>query len=199
MDRPGEDTLLLPFEREHLVSPYRDFLYGKRGACFNTIQAFPDIWNAFEALDRAWAEACKALRVPGTQERILAVLMFLNAHVRVQIAFELGFSRCLSEAGAVLRNAVESAAYAHSFLVKPVAFPQLSIPAAGDQERLRLYKAMRREFKKERSDIIPTQISTRSPSSTLVSLLRARLAFDIRCDVSSTGQQEAALGALFSL
>jgi hypothetical protein len=159
MHKPTEEELLLPFERAHFRPPFREFLSGRRGAFINTIQAFPDIWYAFEVLDETWMTAINTLRVPGGKDRILPVLLLLNAHVRVQIAFELAFSRCLSEAGAVLRNAIESVAYADNFLRKPVEISQLSgllptqLQSAEQQERLSVHRVMKREFKKREAKL----------------------------------------------
>lgn len=150
---------LLPFEDEHFHGTLKKYFIGKRGAFFNTVEAFPEIWKAFEMLDGLWTRSLEHISSQGDQSRVLPALLFFNAHARIRIAFELGFSRCLPEAFGALRSAIESAAYAYQFIREPCDFPKLAAASArqgtrsGDQERISLiHDLMKRAFDKRKKN-----------------------------------------------
>lgn len=113
------DDVLLPWEKENLREPYRKFVNDKRGCCFNTAQAFPQIWRTFEVLDGIWGRELEDLEHLTNPDWLLPLLLLRSAHTKIRPGFELGFSRCPSEGCALLRIALESVASARNILRKP--------------------------------------------------------------------------------
>ena len=115
---------------------------------------FPEIWKGFEMLDGLWSRSLDNLAPTHDQKRILPVLLFFNAHARIRIAFELGFSRCFPEALGTLRSAIESAAYGYQFSSHPYEFPKRTSPSVPggtaniDQERNKLTRQIKSAFNK---------------------------------------------------
>jgi len=150
------DGALLPFEDEHFHGSFKSYFAAKRGAAFNTIKAFPEIWSGFEMLDALWSRSLDILTPTDDQKRILPALLFFNAHARMRIAFELAFSRCFPEALGTLRSAIESAAYGYQFTYVPYEFPKLSSPSdpgvtpKTEQERKKLTRQIKAEFNKRK-------------------------------------------------
>ncbi len=111
--------ILGTLEKEHIRGAYSAF-YAEKLACFdNTIRAFPQMWQAFGLLDDVWSRELADLEVPGSGQRILPIALFFNAHLRIRLAFELGFCRCLPEACEVLRVGIESVALASRVSEEP--------------------------------------------------------------------------------
>jgi hypothetical protein len=147
-----ENGPLLPFEDEHFHGAFKSYIRAKREGAFNTIEAFPEIWKGFELLDGRWSQSLANLTPTNDQKRILPALLFFNAHARIRIAFELGFSRCFPEALGTLRSAIESAAYGYQFTFRPYEFPKLTPPSVPgvtpnlDQERNKLSRQIKTAF-----------------------------------------------------
>jgi hypothetical protein len=45
--------------------------------------------------------------------RMFPLALFFNAHAKIRISIELAFARCMEEARSILRDAIETAVYAH--------------------------------------------------------------------------------------
>lgn len=69
--------------------------------------------------DEIWNRSLDDFHHPASQEQLIALLQLYQAHSRIRVSVELAFSRCLPEAWAVLRGAVESAALATVLLREP--------------------------------------------------------------------------------
>lgn len=93
------------------------------------------MWRAFEALDDIWAADLANMHVVGKRRRLFPLLLFFDAHMKVRLAAELGFSRCIPEAHSVLRTGIEAVAYAFILIHKPEYLSRTSygkaIPASG--------------------------------------------------------------------
>jgi hypothetical protein len=50
---------------------------------------------------------------------MLPMMLFMNSHSKIRIAFELGCCTCLSEAHSILRDSIESAAHGHRLASDP--------------------------------------------------------------------------------
>lgn len=110
-DVPQEGDLLLPFEVQNLPADYREYYKGKRQNIFATIQAFPEIWNCYLALDRVWMREFDDFKTIRDPNQMFPLILFMNAHSKIRVAFELGLSCCMGEARAVLRDGIESATH----------------------------------------------------------------------------------------
>jgi len=173
------DSHLLPFEEERFHGTYRLFYADKRGAFFNTVQAFPEIWDAFELLDEIWIRELEDLRVPGSPAHVLPTLLAYSAHREIRMAFELGFSHCLPEACTVMRNGIESVACGYNLLGKPQLLTQVMSPQKSEKAQLRVFRNVLAKARKDLSDkagglqVLHTlwiQFSNYGAHSTLMSL-----------------------------
>lgn len=86
-------------------------LQGKRQNLFATIQAFPKMWGCYLLLDKVWMREFDDLKTIRDPNHMFPLILFINAHSKIRVAFELALSCCLGEARAVLRDAIESAAH----------------------------------------------------------------------------------------
>ncbi len=111
----------------------------------NTVKAFPRVWEAFELLDSIWVKELEDYHYLAQQPPI-PLLLFFNAHAKIRLAAELAFSRCVTEAWALMRNAVESVALG-VYLHENPQIPQQWQANRGGLARL---KAFKREFEKMR-------------------------------------------------
>ena len=134
-------------EAELLHGGLKDFFASKDGCFANTVKAFPKVVEAFEALDETWACALVDWGVGITRKQVLPLSLFFEANVRIRLAFELGFSRCLPEAWAVMRAGIESFAFGCAFLHNPFTYEQTVVT---DDEMLRARRTLRNAFKKIR-------------------------------------------------
>jgi hypothetical protein len=126
---------------------FKDFFASKRGCFANTIRAFPKVVEAFEVLDETWARALDDWGVGITSNQVLPLSLFFEAHVRIRLGFELGFSRCLPEAWAVMRSGIESLAYGCAFLHIPFTYETNVVT---DEELVRARRRLKTAFKKIR-------------------------------------------------
>jgi hypothetical protein len=117
----GQDTseVLTKFEIENLPEHYREYYSNKRHNLFASIQLFPAIWNCFMLLDKIWLREINDFDSLSGVEQMLPLLLFMNAHSKIRISLELGFSTCVTEAFSMMRDAIESAAFAHMILLNP--------------------------------------------------------------------------------
>jgi hypothetical protein len=98
--------------------------YEERRLCFlNTREGLKHIWAALELVDKTWQHELQDLSVLPDPARALPVALFHNALLRIRLAFELAFSRCLPEACDLLRGAIESVAHARVLVAKPHLAP----------------------------------------------------------------------------
>lgn len=111
-----DSNLLLQFERDNIKDDYRLFYSIKRNNFFNTIEGFPEIWDLFCRLDEIWRREIADLKVPTEQNRAFPLILYIKAHVKMRISMELAFSNCMPEGRSILRDAVETVAYAHHML-----------------------------------------------------------------------------------
>jgi tetratricopeptide (TPR) repeat protein len=113
---PDESDLLVPFEIQNIPAPYREYYSAKRKNFFNSIQSFPDLWRYYISLDRIWLRAFDDLKAASEPSRMFPLLLYFNAHAKMRVSIELGFSGCLAEARSILRDAIEFVAHAHAML-----------------------------------------------------------------------------------
>jgi hypothetical protein len=111
--------LLVQFERETIKDDYRLFYTVKRNNLFSSIQGFPEHWEFFCRLDEILRREIGDLEVSTDPVRMLPVTLYINAHAKMRISMELAFSSCMPEARSILRDAVETVAYAHYMLRDP--------------------------------------------------------------------------------
>lgn len=91
----------------------------KRNNLFSSIQGSPEHWEFFCLLDEIWRREIGDLEVVIEPDRVFPAVLYINAHAKLRISMELAFSNCLPEARSILRDAVETVAYAHHMLRDP--------------------------------------------------------------------------------
>jgi hypothetical protein len=116
---PHEKDLLAQCERNRIPSHYAPYYLNKRHNLCATVDQFPYVWNCFMHLDEI------VLREFDTMQRLrdpylmLPMILFMNAHQKTRVAFELGCSACLPEAISIMRDAIESAAHGNRLASDP--------------------------------------------------------------------------------
>src|SRR5271163_1326750 len=120
MAQEADDAdLLVKFERDNIKDDYRLFYSIKRNNFFSSIQNFSELWEFFTRLDEIWRREIGDLEVATDPNRMFPVIFYMNAHAKMRLGMELAFSNCLPEARSILRDAVETVAYAHYMLRDP--------------------------------------------------------------------------------
>jgi hypothetical protein len=116
---PEEEGLLVEFETKNLPDDYRKYYKIKRNNFFASIEMYPQLWAFFCKIDAIWKRELTDLEVGMTPETGFPMILYANAHSKIRISIELGFSMCLQEARSVLRDGVELVAHAHHMLRNP--------------------------------------------------------------------------------
>jgi hypothetical protein len=111
--------LLLPFELQNIPKEYLFYYEVRRQNFFASIQAFPQLWKMFLALDAIWLREFDDLKPMNDPNRLFPIMVYVSAHAKMRLAMELAFSACLGEAKSILRDAIESVAHAHVMLRDP--------------------------------------------------------------------------------
>lgn len=110
---PHESDLLVLFEVQNIPPKYREYYKAKRNNFFASIQGFPEMWRYYTLLDEIWLREFDDLERARDPAHLLPLLLYMNAHAKIRVSIELGFSGCLAEARSILRDAIEFAAHAH--------------------------------------------------------------------------------------
>lgn len=116
---PTETDLLLEFESRRLRGDYKEYVKARRNNYFATIQTFPRIWECFLILDECWMRDFEDLQRLRDTKQMFPLILFMNAHAKIRIAFELAISCCLGEGWDILRSAIESYAHGHKLTREP--------------------------------------------------------------------------------
>lgn len=121
MTDPGAktDDILLPFERRAIPEHYRPYYSAKRNNFLASIQGTPDLWRYFQLLDRNLLNEFEDMGTVNDTLKMVPLTLFFNAHAKIRVAVELAFSRCMEEARSILRDAVETAMFAHYMHADP--------------------------------------------------------------------------------
>jgi hypothetical protein len=115
---PTENDLLLPFEQQVLPQEYKEYYRAKRSNFFASIQRFAALWKYYMQLDQIWLREIQMLK-PASPNRAFPIILYINAHAKMRISIELGFTGCMSEARSIMRDAIEFVAHAHHMLKDP--------------------------------------------------------------------------------
>jgi len=113
---PEESDLLVPFETQNIPQQYREYYKTKRNNFFAGIQNLPELWKYYMSLDAIWLREFDDLKPARDPNRMFPLLLYFNAHAKIRVSIELGFSACLAEARSILRDAIEFVAHAHAML-----------------------------------------------------------------------------------
>jgi hypothetical protein len=119
-NEPQESDLLVPFEIQNIPDKYREYYRIRRHNFFASIQGFSEMWRYYHRLDSIWLRELQDLEVAGNASRVFPLVLYTNAHAKIRIAVELGFSGCMAEGRSILRDAVEHVAHAHHMLKDPL-------------------------------------------------------------------------------
>ena len=114
-----DDQFLTRFEQSVFRGHYRDYYKTKQRNFFSTIKNFRSLWESFYALDNIWMREIDDIGKVRDPNQTLPILLFLNAHNKFRIAWELVFSCRIGEAWDTTRGAIESAAHADKILREP--------------------------------------------------------------------------------
>jgi hypothetical protein len=118
--KPFDDAdLLTKFEQETMPEPYRGYYAAKRNNFFASVQGFKDLWDCFMLSNTIWMREFEDMRAVVDTSRMFPPTLFMNGHLKMLIAMELGFSGCLTEAHSILRDAIESVAHGHRLFSDP--------------------------------------------------------------------------------
>lgn len=117
--QPTKNDLLVGFERENLPEHFKPYYFAKRQNLFANIQMFRALFDAFMLLDNILAREFDDMMKGVPPSRAFPVFLFVNAHAKMRIAFELAWSSCMPEAHSIVRDAVESVAHGHKLLSNP--------------------------------------------------------------------------------
>lgn len=118
-DSDTDNDLLLPFERSALPEHYRPYYLAKRNNFFAGIQASLELWRYFQLLDKNLLNEFQDMNSARSVTDMFPLLLYFNAHAKIRVSVELAFARCMEEARSILRDSVETAAYAHCMHVDP--------------------------------------------------------------------------------
>lgn len=116
---PVNEDLLLPFETQAFSPELQKYQCVKRHNFLAMIRAFPHVWKACLMLDRLFMSEfadAETLREP---RQLIPLLLLVRAHSHYRLAMELAFSTAVAEAGSLLRQGIESAAFAHKLYREP--------------------------------------------------------------------------------
>ena len=105
--------ILLPIEQEAIPQHYLPYYEAKRCNFFAAIQRSPDLWRYFQLLDKVLLTEFEDMRTVRDPNSIVPLALALNAHAKTRISIELTFARCMEEARSIMRDAIETAVYAH--------------------------------------------------------------------------------------
>jgi hypothetical protein len=119
MRDPIETDLLVEFERQHIPEHYKSYYSPKRHNLFATIEQFPYTWNCFMNLDKIVLREFEVMQRLRDPNLMLPIVLLMNAHSKVRVAFELACSTCVPEGHSILRDAIESAAHGHRLASDP--------------------------------------------------------------------------------
>jgi hypothetical protein len=143
------NDVLLQFEQERIPGDYREYYAVKRHNLFATIELQPDLWRALMLLDQIVLREIQDMERTTDVRRVFPLVLYMNMHVKMRLALELGCSACLAEAHSLLRDAIESAAHAHRMLSDPELQKIWLSKNDGDHAAL---EAFNREFWREKED-----------------------------------------------
>jgi hypothetical protein len=119
MRDPTETDLLVEFERQQIPEHYKSYYLPKRHNLFVTIQQFPYVWNCFMHLDKIVLREFDVMQRLRDPNLMLPMVLLMNGHSKVRVAFELACSTCLTEGHSILRDAIESTAHGHRLASDP--------------------------------------------------------------------------------
>jgi tetratricopeptide (TPR) repeat protein len=105
--------LLLPFEQKAMAEHYRPYYEIKRNNFFASIQGAPDLWRYFQLLDKILLTEFEDMGTAHDPNRMFPLALYFNAQAKIRISIELAFTRCMEEARSILRDAIETAVFAH--------------------------------------------------------------------------------------
>lgn len=110
---PNEDNLLSPFERGYILEHYRPYLAAKRNNFFAGVQGSRNLWRYYNLLDLMLLTEFQDMARAHDTDRMIPLTLYFNSHAKIRISMELAFSRCMEEAHSILRDAIETAVFAH--------------------------------------------------------------------------------------
>ena len=119
MREPIESDLLLKIEQEIIPSYYKEYYKNKRHNFFATIQQFSYLWDCYISLDKIWQREFETMENLTDPNLHFPLTLYMSAHAKMRVAFELACSACLAEAHSVLRDAVEATAHGHRLALNP--------------------------------------------------------------------------------
>jgi hypothetical protein len=147
MQEPSENDLLVEFERQNIPQHYKPYYLPKRHNLLATIQHFPYIWNCFMHLDEIVLREFDLMQRLREPHLMLPMILLMNAHSKMRVAFELGCCTCMPEAHSILRDSIESAAHAHRL----ASDPQLLKPWIEKNDSKAAEKIFEKEFERNKT------------------------------------------------
>jgi len=143
----SEKDLLAGFEQVHISSHYKSYYMTKRHNFFATIQQFSYLWNSYMLMDRILCREFEIMMELRAPQLMLPMVLFMNAHAKMRVAFELGSAGCLSEAHSILRDAIESVAHANRI----ASDPSLLKPWIEKNDGMTALESFKKEFEHDKT------------------------------------------------
>lgn len=109
----SQTDLLLPFEQEVIPEHYRPYYEIKRNNFFASVQGSLNLWRYYQLLDKILLTEFQDMGTAHDPSRMFPLALYFNAHAKIRISMELAFTRCMEEARSILRDAIETAVFAH--------------------------------------------------------------------------------------
>jgi hypothetical protein len=91
-----ESDLLVPFESQNIPDEYKEYYKAKRNNFFATIHRFSGMWKYYIFLDQIWERGFESLKPVRDPKTMFPVLLYCNAHAKIRVSIELGFSGCMA-------------------------------------------------------------------------------------------------------
>jgi len=114
-----EKDLLVEFEQAQIPLHYKSYYMNKRYNFFATIRQFSYLWNCYMLLEKILSRDFEVMMELRDPKLMFPMVLFMNGHAKMRVAFELGSAGCLSEAYSILRDAIESVAHGNRIAADP--------------------------------------------------------------------------------
>jgi len=105
--------LLLPFEQKNIPEHYLPYFIAKRTNFIASVQGSRNLWRYYLLLDEILFTELRDMSTTHDPDRLFPLALLCNAHAKIRVSGELAFAKCMEEARSILRDAIETAVYAH--------------------------------------------------------------------------------------
>ncbi len=120
MAKLDTDEFLHPAEVEAIPDAYRAYHGTKRNNFVASITNEPELWKLYLAVDAVFYRGIEQMRGGHARPiQVFPLTLYTVVHAKMRVAMDLGFSGCYQEMRSILRDGLETAAFAHYMLGSP--------------------------------------------------------------------------------